>query len=244
MSYMVYCIFSDSQPPGRETGLGVGGQPVFLLSKNGLGAACSDLHPSDFTPDLPRILSYQKIVESLNREHTVIPMRYGCKFEQESEIVQFLEKHHRQYNALLGELAGHLEMGIRILREKEGGQGWADGIPASVGLDDIPPPSDPGRAYLSKRKEYFDREKRLSRENAISTEKFREEFAGLFTKWKAETSVSALPLISLYFLVPRESVEPFRKVFRRLRSKKDLKILLSGPWPPYNFVLSEPDQGR
>jgi hypothetical protein len=244
MSYMVYCVFSDSQLPGRETGPGVGGHPVFLLSKNGLGAAYSDLPPADFTPDLPRIMSYQKIVESLNREHTVIPMRYGCKFEQESEIVQFLEKHHRQYNALLGDLAGHLEMGIRILRENEEGQRREDDFPASVGLDGISPPSDSGRAYLSKRKEYFDREKRLSRENMKLAEKVREEFAGLFTKWKAEASGSPLPLLSLYFLVPRGSVEPFRKAFRRLRSEEDLKMLLSGPWPPYNFVLSEPDQGQ
>jgi len=244
MSYMVYCIFSDSKMPGRETGLGVGGQPVFLLSKNGLGAAFSDLPPSDFTPDIPRILSYQKIVESFNHEHTVIPMRYGCKFEQESEIVQFLEKHHQQYNALIGELAGHLEMGIRLLREKEEDQGLEDSFLASVCLDGIPPLSNPGRAYLSKRKEYYDQEKRFSQENRILTEKFRVEFAGLFTKWKAETSVSHLPLLSLYFLVPRGFVEPFRKVFRHLRSEKGLKILLSGPWPPYNFALFEPDQGQ
>jgi hypothetical protein len=38
--------------------------------------------------------------------------------------------------------------------------------------------------------------------------------------------------------VPRASVESFRRAARHLRPKESVKLLLSGPWPPYNFVDS------
>jgi hypothetical protein len=44
------------------------------------------------------------------------------------------------------------------------------------------------------------------------------------------------PLVSLYFLVPRQSVERFRQVFRHICRGQNVKLLMSGPWPPYNFV--------
>jgi hypothetical protein len=45
------------------------------------------------------------------------------------------------------------------------------------------------------------------------------------------------PLVSLYFLVPRQSVERFRRVFRRICRGQSAKLLMTGPWPPFNFVL-------
>jgi len=51
------------------------------------------------------------------------------------------------------------------------------------------------------------------------------------------------PLLSLYFLVPGKSIDPFRQVYRRMRRRmKTTKLLLSGPWPPYNFVLPDNEQ--
>ncbi len=47
-------------------------------------------------------------------------------------------------------------------------------------------------------------------------------------------------LISLYFLVPAEHLDDFRKTFDEYTSRQSAKIRLSGPWPPYNFVTSLP----
>jgi hypothetical protein len=38
--------------------------------------------------------------------------------------------------------------------------------------------------------------------------------------------------------VPRAAVEAFRRAARHLHPKESVKLLLSGPWPPYNFVDS------
>ena len=82
-------------------------------------------------------------------------------------------------------------------------------------------------------------------------EKIREPFAGLYVKCKVENHTPRIgnfalftPLLSLYFLVPRESVEAFRKRFYSISVQKSPKLLLSGPWPPFNFIVSDHAQAQ
>jgi hypothetical protein len=107
-----------------------------------------------------------------------------------------------------------------------------------------------GRAYLTSRKAHYAQEDKLGKEIDTIIEQHRNAFSGLYVKFKAEyPSTGNLqfsifnhqfqipnPLVSLYFLVPRQSVEHFRRVFRRICRGQSAKALLSGPWPPYNFV--------
>jgi len=48
----------------------------------------------------------------------------------------------------------------------------------------------------------------------------------------------------LYFLVPRPAQGAFREVARGLSAQGPGAVLLSGPWPPYNFVLAAPPLKR
>jgi len=47
-------------------------------------------------------------------------------------------------------------------------------------------------------------------------------------------------LLSMYFLVPRPAQGAFREAARGLSAPGPAAVLLSGPWPPYNFVLAAP----
>jgi len=71
---------------------------------------------------------------------------------------------------------------------------------------------------------------------------------GLAVKCRAQrSSAPASPLgrvLSLFFLVRRENVERFREAFRQLQQETSAKMLLTGPWPPYNFVGSPCPDGR
>ena len=49
----------------------------------------------------------------------------------------------------------------------------------------------------------------------------------------------ALPegrLLSLHFLTARAAAGDFREGVRRMALPGEAKLLVSGPWPPYNFV--------
>ena len=235
----------------------MGRQPVFPIAINGISAAVSEINDAHLTPDIPRIMAYQKVVESFHSDRTVIPMRYGCVLRDRPQVIQFLKRNARLYESLLKELDGCVEMGIRVM--------IAD---CGLSIEDLrnselenfdpqsaiqnPKSKITGQAYLAARKKHYAQEECITEaKNAIAAQ-FRAAFAGLFVKCKVETAAIANqqltinnPLLSLYFLVPGKSIDAFRRVFRNMRGRMETtKLLLSGPWPPYNFVLPDNEQHR
>ena len=247
MNCLFYCI---SRHPGPELWgplVGVGGRPVYRVAHRHLSAAVSKVDRTDLAPDLPRFRSYERVVLSCHRQGTVIPMRYGCVVSQESQVVQLLDEQGPQYEALLQELEGCVEMGLRVLLPPgpwaavtPGGPGGyrevAGRQPAApaASLDRL------GLAYLTARKAHYAQQDRWTTEYRQAATRCQARFAGLFVKCKTEAPSPRLPLLSLYFLVPRQAVESFRQAFRHLARTESARLLLSGPWPPYNFVAGSP----
>ena len=115
MSCLFYCV---CRHPGSELSgslLGVGGRPVYQVAHRGLSVALSQIGPADLDPDIPRVRAYERVVLSYHRRGAVVPMRYGCVVEQESQAIQLLEEHGPRYETLLQELDGCVEMGLRVL---------------------------------------------------------------------------------------------------------------------------------
>ena len=237
MSYLLYCIFRSPAQPTPGIPPGVGGKPVFVLAQDGLSAGLSEVAESDRVPDISQILAYEAVVEHLYRDLTVIPVRYGCQLEDASAARGLLERHRDEYGVLLDELEGLGEMGIHVLLDSSGVGTENDARP-------VLPESSPllvnsGTAYLAgKRQRYLGLDRAALHERLL-VEELWGSLAGLYVRRKVEFPDSNRSrLLSLYFLVPRASVESFRRAARHLRPKESVKLLLSGPWPPYNFVDS------
>lgn len=244
MKCLLYCIFSPKNTERIGAGQhGVGGGQLVVVEQNGLAAVISAILHREIPKDSATVLAYHKVIESFHNQFGVIPLRFGTIVEQESEVERLLEQHGDHYKALLRELDGCVEMGVRILVD--------DANPATEERDtaSILHSSNcagTGAAYLAGRRAHHDAEALASERDRQTIERYRSAFDGLFLNFKAETSRSAVfgassrsVLLSLYFLVPRHSVEPFRKVCGDLRLHERTKMMCSGPWPPYNFVLPE-----
>ncbi len=247
MKHLLYCIFNSSDVQRQAALPGVDGQSVFPVAINGISAAVSEIGDAHLAPDIPRAMAYQKVIASFHSDRTVIPMRYGCVLGGRPQVIQFLNKNARRYESLLKELDGCVEMGIRLMIDD-----------CRLSIEDLRNPKSKitGQAYLAARKAHYAQEDRITAAKTEIITQFRAAFAGLFVKSKVETtgiphvpsiinnrqSPITNPLISLYFLVPGKSIDPFRRVFRHLHSRMETtKLLLSGPWPPYNFVLPDTD---
>lgn len=235
MSYLLYCILGPPPQPSLALPPGVGGKPVFVLAQKGLSAALSELSEPDLVPDILQALDYERVVEAFYHSMTVIPMRYGCQVTAPSEAACLLEKRRDEYETLLRELAGVEEMGIHVL---------PDGSTVRLENDALPAPPNPpstmsGTAYLAAKRQRYLGLDQAALEQRRLVEELCNSLLGLYVRRKVELpNWTRSPLLSLYFLVPRGSIESFRDAARQLRSRQSLKLLLSGPWPPYNFVDS------
>jgi len=240
MTFLLYgIVFAQSgahgsghPPPGLPPG--VGGAPVRLTVEGGLGAAVSWIEPPDLTPNVARALSYARVVEALHGDRAVLPMRYGCLFEEERQVVELLAVHGQQYAAVLRGLDGCVEMGVRVLLAAESSSPLPSFGPESGGAS--------GRAYLTARAARHAQAEEVTGALAAVTERLRIALDGLAERTEAGRGVRAAPgLSSLYFLVKRGTVESFRRAFQRIERAEPARLLLSGPWPPYNFVAPERD---
>jgi len=240
MTCLLYgIVFSQSgdcgcghSPPGLPPG--VGGAPVRLIEEGGLGAAVSWIEPPDLTPNVARVLSYEKVVEALHADRAVLPMRYGCLLGEEPQVVELLRVHGEEYAAILRGLDGCVEMGVRILLHTES---FSRCPPSPSGSETE---GASGRAYLTDRAARYAREEEVARALAAVTERLRGALDELAERTETDRSLRAdRGLSSLYFLVKRGAVESFREAFRRIERAEPARLLLSGPWPPYNFVVPE-----
>ncbi len=196
------------------------------MTSYGLDAVVSGVEEPTSAPKVSSLLAYESVVGAIHARRTVIPLRYGCLMESEREIVLLLQDHRQHYEALLGRLHGMTEMGIRFLRP-------ASAVPF-LGL----PPS-PGAAYLASLRNRYNLQDTLAPEEIKLADRIAGLLASGSTDQRREISSSGQGrLLSLYFLIPKSRTEEFRKKAREISPSPGVKLLLSGPWPPYNFVVS------
>jgi hypothetical protein len=218
MRYLIYGIVAPDSagcPPG-----------TLLLTTHGLAAVASAVEEIRAPPTVSSLLAFEKVVEALHARQAVIPLRYGCVMDDEAAVLRLLENHRQDYGALLARLQGMTEMGIRVL--------W----PARPAALPGPPPS-PGARYLASLRSRYPSTHPLAGEEAQLADGIIASLSDCSVEQRREVSSSSQRrLLSLYFLTSRAGVERFRNQARQICPPSGAKILLSGPWPPYNFARS------
>ncbi|MHC1713331.1 MAG: GvpL/GvpF family gas vesicle protein [Solidesulfovibrio sp.] len=233
MNCLIYCILPGLKADLAPCAKGVDDQPVRLVELNDLGAAIS-LHPRVTThPDVGQLRAYARVIASLHDRNTVIPLRYGCVADDAAQVVAILTERTEEYGRLLDELDDCVELGVRILPEN------APQLVASSTAPDDGVPSATGVDYLRTRAKHYGQEKHLRDAYRQRVEHCCNAMQGWFVKCASEPATSLSPLVSVYFLVRRKAIESFQRAFNEYRVTESAKLLLTGPWPPYNFVTTD-----
>jgi hypothetical protein len=242
MSYLLYCVFRSGPPPEPELPPGIHRNPVSVMDHGGLSAAVAETGHSDPTPDIAAVLAYESVVEFFFRRQTIIPMRYGCKVPDRSGLDAWLGIRHKEHDALLSRLNGLAEMGIQIPVKASD----ADCSIDSTAVQSAPShkPMGSGVSYLLAKKQYYGSADRTAevRNGLVNT--LCQTLSGLFVRHKVEVSCGTAAIVSVYFLLPRTSVDLFRETALQHIPKELPKLTVSGPWPPYNFVESSNISGN
>jgi hypothetical protein len=219
MKYLLYGIVAQDSagcPAGTS-----------LITAHGLAAVVSAVEETSAPPSVSSLLAFEKVVEAIHHRQAIIPLRYGCMMEDEAAAVRLLEEHSQEYGALLGRLQGMTEMGIRVL--------WPE-RPAA--LPDASP--SPGARYLASLRNRYPSAHPLAGQEAQLADGIIASLSDCSAEQRREVSSSSQRrLLSLYFLTSRAGVERFRNQARQICPPSGAKILLSGPWPPYNFAGSQ-----
>ena len=227
MAYILYCITAP-QPNLAVLSKGIGGKPVSLIVEDSLAAAASLLPKRELTPTIAHLLACEGVVEAFYRIQAVVPMRFGCIFDKETEIRHFLHEGRTEFHALLSQLKGMVEMGVRVMPRQENGNNSHRVLSER---------SAAGTDYLETRRDYYAAVEREARNLEEIGRQICTSLSELLVRSREEPRTSAGGgLFSLYFLIQRSSIDAFHRKISQIRPTLCREILVSGPWPPYNFV--------
>jgi hypothetical protein len=211
-----------SPPPPRR---GLGGATLRALQSDGLAAVYSRHRSLRPQPSPELVLAHERVVEAIMARGPVLPMRFGTQLEREELLADALVERRDELLDALERVRGHVELGLRVIPHPDSKPGGDAG-------------ERTGRTYLLAR----------AAEHRRANEAARDLHGPLAELAAAELVREHAPppaILVATYLVDAGRVAEFRARANELAaSQEDLHVVVTGPWPPYNFATEEPRKDR
>jgi len=234
--YVYGIIDADGTPPPGE---GIGGAPVRTIGGDGAAALVSDIPSQELMLDRGAMLTHARVLESALADGTVLPMRFGVIMEGEEVRTRLLGTHRDQLCAQLEQLAGKVELNVRVLYEEES---------LMRELVDAHPDIAALRARVRGRSEdatYYERIQlgervadALERRRAADADALLEELSPVSLAVELGAPSHERVVLHASFLVARDGVAAFDDALERQAEARagHMRFKCVGPLPPHSFV--------
>ena len=179
---------------------------------------------------------YDRILKALSRRSAgLLPARYGTQVRDLDELHVILSSRQASLRRQLQQVRGRVQMTVRMV-DLPVGRATA---PHRAGAAATPPEGSPsvggpgkvrptGAAYL--------RGRARAEARARDIPQFR-PLRPAVRRWvKAERVEQRGSIATVYHLIPRGSAAAYRRALARRAADDDVRVLISGPWPPYAFA--------
>jgi hypothetical protein len=237
MAWYAYCIGEKEafpqlarhrKPIPVESLLGVSGNQVFLYPANELAVIVSEHNPQE-SPDQKRSgIDHARVIADCFQHSTVLPFRFGTVFNDDDSLRKSIRSNHRQFLSNIDKLRGKTEMHLKVLVDDCCGRA----VEKHMAADGM------GREYFAHLRENAGRQReRQTRARAVSCQMHR-LFMPLDEEISCRLTESGKMVLDIAHLIDRKSVERYLNKFAATSAAmRECQMQLSGPWPPYHFVL-------
>jgi hypothetical protein len=187
--------------------------PLSAIAEDGLALVCAPAGDLDLSPEA--LWRHERVVEALMEGRDLLPVRYGTRVEDEQAAARALQERHRELAGALDGVRGAVELSVRVLGERE---------PAPP-LDEIQSGTDYMRAKAG-----------AAAAAASAARAVHEPLARLARAATQRPSQGEAEQLRAAYLVERERVSEFTRCVSELQDAHPrLRLLCTGPWPPYSF---------
>lgn len=251
MSLYVYCLGDELAGSAFEGLAGVGGARVSLLTLGRLAAVVSVAADEAPAVTEENLLAHNRVNAAALAVSTPLPCRFGTRAAPE-RLAEYASANEAALAAALARVRGCVEMSVKLMEKGEGGRHGATlegeggardvnragdrGGPADVEGRGAEAGAGRGTAFLlRKRREMLGEEDARRRAEELAGW-LASGVEGLARETAARVSPSEAIVVRAAHLVVRESVAEYRERLRALAAgRRGLRVLTSGPWPPYSF---------
>jgi len=239
MDKYIYCIIHEPNSI-RFTIEGIDGAQTYTINFKAISACVSDAEVKDYTPKREYVLTHTKVLETIMREYTILPMQFGTISDSERKIKELLEQNYLNFKHNLELLKDKIEIGVKVLWE-------SDALAKEI-------------KEFGKLKQEIDIIDRVKAQ--IIQMRVGKEVKSILEQWKRnctveiynslrEISVNSVKnepiglkmLLNSSFLVEKRREKEFEDLVYKLDNKygDKLRFKYAAPCPPYNFVNIKPN---
>ncbi|PKM83841.1 MAG: hypothetical protein CVU88_00900 [Firmicutes bacterium HGW-Firmicutes-13] len=211
--------------------------PVYTIPYKDISAAVSDIPSRSIPVNRENLWLHETIVEYLFNEYTILPMRFSSIWPSEEAVINMMRKYYDNFYRNLKNLNYKVEMGVKIL--------WpVEEILSSMKIKNLKLleleskiKNTKANNYLQeKMKDYLVNEA-LKERAQILTNNIQEYLTTFVESKKSHVMVTRKMMLNGVYLLNKNSVDGFKHQVQIIKKKYPyLKFLVSGPWPPYNFI--------
>lgn len=233
------------------------------LAEFGEAALRRNLEDLDWLDEVAREHHY--VIDAAARLFPLLPTRLATVYSGEAALCAAIDSRSERLRTVLHRVGGRVEWGVKAYAAPEpdtaaepgrAGRGPAAGKPAGAGAgqdtgQDTGPGSGAGLAYLKRRRAQLsaNREAKTAAVNAVAA--IHADLAAKATDARLHPPQSAqlsgvrqpMLLNAAYLLDPADGVSFTASVAGQATAHPELRVELTGPWPPYSFVGDDDGNG-
>ena len=220
---------------------GILNQDLYPITCNGIYAVVGKIKKDDLIADRSQIIEYANVIEKLAWEFTLLPMRYGSVMDSDDSIRNMLKRNKKEIVQNLKKVENKNEFGLKIFYDFDKLKSELSSEPEDVTEEKLKTATAKKNSvykdYVNmKLKEHRDKELVLNFINKPISE-IKEYLDKLNAIAKFKKMLDPTNIIDAVFLLDKSRKGELVELVKNLQNKyTSLNFVLTGPWPPYNFV--------
>jgi len=250
-----YAITQDPDGVDQYALSGVAGARVRAVGVAGLTVLVSDVSRAEFGEQALRLnlenaewledvaRAHHEVIDAMAHMFPLLPLRLATVYSNDAAMTAALAGRGDELRGALRRIGGRVEWGVKAYaaRQREGerhGGTAGTGQGAGAGADGA------GIAYLKRRRVELSAQEDSRRTAAASARAVHTELSGqaeqarLYPPQAPALSGSKVPmLLNATYLLGADGADRFASaVAATANAHPDLRLVLTGPWPPYSFA--------
>jgi len=219
--------------------MGLDNSSVYFVGFRDISAAVSNVNWDKIKVSSDIAFSYEKTIENLWVKYNLLPMRFGSVMKNDTNIVEILKRNYSDFVDNLKKVENKSEFGLKILwdmNKTDFKPEYTFNLDNYKKLKQLNKNSIYRNYLIDKLKQHKSEDSFMKKIDDI-IEEIHSPLKKLSYLYKVKKMVTPKIILNATYLVKNDMKDEFIQTIKQIkREKKDIKFLLTGPWPPYNFV--------
>jgi len=213
------------------------GRRIEILPHLNMGAAISTVSSGELQRNEENLLAHNGILMELANNYTVLPVQFGTVLKSRKAVMDLMSRHGDQFSASLKRLKGKVEMGVKVLwKGPELNERKCEDVKSKINLTEDKNTAQ-GKNFLMTRYLAQKEELHLEQRAAALGAGVNKAIAVVAEDSHHRIRPQGNLLLNGAYLLPVNNIVFFKDNVMEVKNVySHLKFLISGPWPPYNFV--------